>query len=184
MTKKELRAYYKEKRLSLQQKHEKDFAILNNLKASKLYKNCSQLFLYISSETEVDTRTLIDFAVKDGKTVAAPKCNTENCTMQFYQISSSDDLEKGAYGIAEPKEFCVPAVSDEKTVCIVPGLSFSKDGNRLGYGKGYYDRFLEKFIGKSVGLCYNEFLADSLITDEHDQKVSVIVTEKENYYIR
>ena len=97
--------------------------------------------------------------------------------MEFYSISSFDDLESGAYGIYEPKKECLKITADENTVCIVPGLAFDKSGFRIGFGKGYYDRFLSEFKGESVGLCYDECFSDILIKDKFDMCVSAVITE-------
>ena len=111
------------------------------------------------------------------KSVAVPLCDTDKCTMEFYSISSFDDLESGAYGIYEPKKECLKITADENTVCIVPGLAFDKSGFRIGFGKGYYDRFLSEFKGESVGLCYDECFSDILIKDKFDMCVSAVITE-------
>ena len=99
--------------------------------------------------------------------------------MRFYIISSFDDLSAGAYGIFEPKEGCKEALFDSETLCIVPGLSFDKDGYRLGFGKGYYDRFLASFPGKTVGLCYEECVCEKTIRDKFDKSVSALITDTE-----
>lgn len=146
------------------------------------YNKCGSLFVYVSSVGEVGTRQLIAHALKDGKKVCVPKCNTDECTMTFYQINSMDELSLGAYGILEPDtQKCSRAAADKNSLCIVPGLSFDKRGYRLGFGKGYYDRFLSDFIGEAVGLCYECCLSEKLIINEFDQKVSALITENKIY---
>jgi 5-formyltetrahydrofolate cyclo-ligase len=87
------------------------------------------------------------------------------------------DLEDGAYGIKEPKGNCELFSGREKSLCILPALAFDRAGYRLGYGGGYYDRFLFRFNLTTVGLVYEEFLFDELPKDEHDKKASILIKE-------
>lgn len=181
--KKELRKHYKALRLSMKNKEQKDKCISENLINTDLYKNANTVLLYVSSEIEVSTYSIIADAFSQKKTVAVPRCNPVDCTMEFYIISSFEDLSEGAYGIYEPLENCKMVECDNMSVCIVPGLSFDKDGYRLGFGKGYYDRYLSAFPGKSIGLCYDECFCEKTVRDKFDKAVSVIVTETEIYNI-
>lgn len=183
-TKKELRAFYKDIRCSMQQKEKKDALILNNFKQSSLYLSCTSLFVYVSGKIEVETKQLIKDALLSGKKVACPVCNTAECTMKFYYISSFSQLKSGAYGILEPDtSLCEEALPSDGTVVIVPGLSFDKEGYRLGFGKGYYDRFISSNRLTYVGFCYDECLCEKLPKDEYDQKVSAFVTEEKIHYV-
>ena len=182
--KKELRKYYKNIRLSMIEKSAKDECITHNFLASELYKNTDILLAYVSSDIEVDTKAIINDALLKGKTVAVPLCNSSDCTMEFYIIERLDELHKGAYGIYEPDRNCKRVSFDEGSVCVVPGLSYDKDGYRLGFGKGYYDRFLSAFSGISVGLCYNECVCEKTVRDKFDKSVSVLITETEIYNIK
>lgn len=142
------------------------------------YSLCDMIFAYVSTQIEVGTRSIIAHALENGKKVAVPKCDTQFCTMQFYQINSLDDLTLGAYDILEPDvQRCEQVSSTKNSICLVPGLSFDKRGYRLGFGKGYYDRFLPSFKGKAIGLCYENCISDELIINEFDRKVSVLITE-------
>ncbi len=180
--KKKLRAFFKHKRETMLRKEEKDSRIYNNFKLSGIYNGLSEAFVYVSSEIEADTKMLINQMLLDKIKVAVPLCNKENCTMKFYYIESLSELQTGHYGILEPKgEKEKLAVPTEKTVCIVPALSFDGFGYRLGFGKGYYDRFLSDFKGTSVGLCYEECLSEKLPYDEYDKTVRFLVTEKNIY---
>ena len=94
-------------------------------------------------------------------------------------IDSLDDLEDGFFGVLEPDpQKAKKAETTEKSVCIVPAFLFDENGYRLGYGKGYYDRFLSKFEGKTVGICYDENIRNSLMHGKFDRPVGLIVTEK------
>ena len=98
------------------------------------------------------------------------------CSADLY-YDSLNDLREGMYGIREPDEALPCSEITENTVCIVPGLAFTPDGGRLGYGGGYYDRFLSDYSGTSIGLCYSELLFDSLPSEEYDIAVDIIITD-------
>lgn len=120
-----------------------------------LVTNASAVFAYVSTPIEVDTLAIIDYCLSKGIPVAVPKSGDEELT--FYYISAREELAVGRYGILEPQDLTREAMPDENTLCIVPALCADGNGLRLGYGKGYYDRFLRTFSGKSVILCYNAF---------------------------
>jgi len=152
---------------------------------SELYKNCSSIFLYSATGSEVRLDSVFSKALSDGKKVAFPLCTDRDGNMEFYFITDEAQLKSGMYGIKEPdKEICKAAESDSESLCLVPGLSFSLNGGRLGYGKGYYDRFLTKFRGTSVGVCFESCISESLILDEHDKKVNYLITDKKIYNFR
>ena len=99
--------------------------------------------------------------------------------MSFYVISSLDELSVGTFGVREPDRNFNKRLEDfENSIIIVPGVSFSRDGHRLGYGGGYYDRFLQNYRGKSVGLCYEDMISDSIPVQEHDIAVNILITDK------
>lgn len=177
-----LRQHFKAVRLSMTEKNKKDNLILNRFKDSDIYINNETFLLYVSLGIEVDTLNLIDLLLSENKRVAVPISDTQTCTMKFYYIESLDTLEKGAYDIREPKADETNLVLNcENTVCVVPGLSFDKRGFRLGFGKGYYDRFLSEYNGTTVGLCYDECLSEKLISHPHDMSVQYVVTETKIY---
>lgn len=182
--KNDLRKYYKNIRQKMDDKTYKDECIKNNLLKCELYDEASSVLVYVSSDIEVDTYDVISDLFLRKKTVAVPKCDPETCTMKFYVINSFDDLHKGAYGISEPNEGASEVRYDCESLCIVPGLSFDKDGFRLGFGKGYYDRFLDKFPGKTVGLCYDECISDGIVKEKYDKSVSCVITETCIYNIK
>lgn len=112
-----------------------------------------------------------------GITVAFPVSYTDNVHLEFFTVSDLSQLCDGAYGIKEPPQNAPRAVCTEHTVCIVPALSFDRRGMRIGYGKGYYDRFLADFEGLSVGVVFSELLSDSVPCDGYDIPVDMIITE-------
>ncbi len=182
--KKALRAKYKALRNAVADIEAKSDSIYELLIDSDLYYDAKIVLLYWSVDSEVGTHKMIDKVLSDGKRLALPKCMDSNGNMLFYFVRSYDDIVDGMYGIKEPVEDELYTASDEPTLCVVPGLCYTRDGYRLGYGKGYYDRFLEKFSGVSVGLCYDECLVESLPTDGYDKKVDFIITNKRIYDIK
>ncbi|MGN0683476.1 MAG: 5-formyltetrahydrofolate cyclo-ligase [Oscillospiraceae bacterium] len=139
-----------------------------------LLDGVSSVFTYASTDIEVDTRRLIDFCLEQDIPVALPiSGDTE---LSFYFIEGTDELSCGRFGIDEPPAIR-PAVPDENTLCVVPALCADGTGLRLGYGRGYYDRFLETFVGKSVIVCYKAFKR-SVPTEEHDRKADLTIFDR------
>lgn len=180
--KKQLRSCFKEKRISMtaDEKSEKDRKIFEKLTAMSAYKNAERIFAYVSTGIEVDTLMLMEKALSDGKRVAVPRCIDGTREMDFYYIRSFDDLEKGSFGVLEPKTQCCEKADDLSSgVCIVPGLSFDTEGYRLGYGGGYYDRFLSRYTGLvKIGICYCSCISRKLIRGNFDINTDYVVTEK------
>ncbi len=157
----------------------KDNHICRLFLESNLLFKVDIVFMYYSVSDEVDTSALISELRNKNIVVAFPKCTDNEGNMIFYLVASDDGLIDGMYGIKEPDTSrCTAAVPTENSLCVVPALSFDLQGYRLGYGKGYYDRFLEKFTGASVGLCRENCLRDYLPRNEFDKKVDFLVTEK------
>lgn len=174
-----LREYYRQCRRELltEEKVNSDAAIAANFLSSELYRSCSKLFLYISLPAEVDTWEILRAALRDKKIVAAPVCE-DNHRMTFYRICGEEDLISGSYGIREPDVSCCAVERpDDQSLCVVPGFSFTPSGFRLGYGGGYYDRWLAAFPGVAVGLCRERWLAEDLPADLFDLPVQAVVTE-------
>ena len=182
MTKQALRALLKDKRATLDpnQKKEWDRAIVRRIAASPIFQNASSLLLYAPVGGEIDLLPLVRIARKLGKPVAFPRCNPTDCTMQFYELKPDARLTRGAYGIPEPAADAPLLLPDAKSLCILPGLTFDREGNRLGYGKGYYDRYLKEFPGITVGAVYASLVVVRVPTDPHDLPADLLFTEKES----
>ncbi len=179
--KKRLREKYKSIRKSTPpgDKNRNDIKITNKVLNLWRYRDAEMILTYVSTDIEVDTREIITQSLQKGKTVAVPKCIDGTRDMEFYAIKGFDDLAVGAFGVMEPvAEKCELLTSLENSLCIVPALSFDYKGYRLGYGKGYYDRFLSTFTGEIVGLCYTSCMyKDILPHGKYDKKVPMIITE-------
>lgn len=186
----------REQKMQLRAKHKKlrtlrpadvknklDKKISETFLSSKEYKQCEILFAFVSSEIEVDTSDIISNALADGKKLALPKCRNKLGEMDFYFVTSVNQLKKGTFSIPEPDSAVCTAVDDSVSgLCLVPGLCYDMHGYRIGFGKGYYDRFLQKFSGISVGLCYTRCIEQKLPRGVFDKPVDILITEKYTNY--
>ena len=138
----------------------------------KEYKESKLILTYVSLKNEVDTIKLIQYTLNIGKEVAVPKCNGNNIV--FYNIKSLNELQKGNFGILEPKNKDI--VKDfNNSICIIPGVAFDEKNNRLGYGKGYYDRFLQNYKGIKIGLTHKECICDKIDAEINDIKMDKVI---------
>ena len=159
-------------------KAELDREIATNVKRLNEYGPAKTLLVYVSTPIEVDTKLIIENAWADGKKVAVPRCVPDTRDMEFHYISSFDDLSPGMFSVLEPDE-SLPIVTDfTDCLMIVPGMQFDMNGYRLGYGKGYYDRYMVRFTGRSAGICYSNELRPYMHHGRFDRSVDVIVTDK------
>ena len=178
--KKELRSYIKTKRKSVENKAEKDSLVAQNLLSLDEIKKADTVLCYISLDDEICTDEIVRVLLDSGKSVGAPYCVDNNGNMDFYYITDFDDLRIQSFGVRGPViEKCKKVTSFDNTIIILPGLCFDSNGNRLGYGKGYYDRFLQIHSLISVGLCYNSLIVKKVPTDMYDKKADIIVTEND-----
>lgn len=180
LTKAELRAILKERRASIEKedKRELDRAIVEIITSSEMFLDASILLLYVPIGSEINLLHLVRTAWKMGKPVAFPRTDPESCTMQFYYLNEGARLTEGAYGIPEPPADAPLCIPDERALCVLPALSFDLSGNRLGYGKGYYDRYLSAFPGVTLGAVYSHLVLKEVPTDEHDIPAQFLATEK------
>lgn len=163
---------------SADEKQAADIQIFKYLTGCELIKNADIVLSYVSVRDEADTRMLLDFLLDSGKRMAAPRCR-ENGKMDFFLINDIDSMVLSPYGIPEPEYNEELIINDfNGAVCIVPGLAFDKNGKRIGYGAGYYDRYLENKGIVTAGLCYSQLLFDSVPSEAHDISVDYIITEK------
>lgn len=179
--KQEIRAEYKQKRRAIPPdvKEMRDEAIRAALEAMPVYQKAPWLLCYVSLADEVDTKRLIEDALAAGKRVCVPISLPETYTVDFYEIRSLEELVPGTYGVLEPdpKRSRKVTFFPRSAVCIVPGLVFDAEGFRLGYGKGYYDRFLQQYHGVKIGICYEEMTVKLLPHGYYDRPVHWLVHE-------
>lgn len=173
------RSYFKGLRKSIIDKDNRDKAIIERIINTSEYIKADTVLCYVSLNNEIVTDELINYSLSINKRVAVPYCTDNDGNMDFYYINSINDLYVQSFGIREPDiNKCKKIDNLSNSIIILPGLTFDKNGNRLGYGKGYYDRFLQNHSLLSVGLCYDDFIVDTIPTNEYDKKVDIIVTDK------
>lgn len=177
MTKYEIRKDIKTKREKLEYNccRKMSNQALEKLFSLEEYIAADTIYMYVATRGEVDTKNLIMQACFHGKEVAVPKI--EDGVMNFYSITSFEDLSVGYFGILEPNTKKIPKTPD---IVIVPGVAFSKSKERLGYGGGFYDRF---FYDKhtniiKIALSFEFQILEKLPVEEHDIKMDMIITEK------
>ncbi len=149
--------------------------LCHQLVASPRFHLAQKVALYKSFRGEVDLGPLLDLS--PGQTYYLPKIDAKAKTMEFYPFRGSDALAVNSWGLSEPLGDEDPLIADGQTLIIVPGLAFDKKGYRLGYGKGFYDRYLTGRTSPAIGVCFAEFLVESLPFDAHDQRVEDVFTE-------
>lgn len=165
-------------RKTIVKRADKNSEIFKNLTDMPEYKNAKQILMYMALDNEVNIDSLVDYSIMNGKSVAVPYCINADGSMEFYYINNTENLISGSFGIREPDISVCKKVTDfSDSIVIVPAIAFDTNGYRLGYGKGYYDRFLKNYSFISVGLCYNSLIQKSLPINEYDQKVDYIVTD-------
>lgn len=179
--KKNLRREMKTLRKSIprEEKAELDRKICENFFASDIYKNAETILTFISFGDEPDTREILKRAWQDKKITAVPRCMPES-RMAFYIINDMNDCTEGAYGIPEPSGKCSEAdLAEGNIICLVPGLAFDRKGGRLGYGGGYYDRFLSSHPNiKTFGYCMEMFVTEEVPMEDTDVKLRGLITDK------
>lgn len=177
-----LRAHYLafRARLSRAVRNAADAGIAGRVMAMPEVMDASVVLSYVSFGSEVGTLGLLRSLLEKGRRVAVPRCDEAAHSMAFYEIRGLSELAPGAHGILEPLAAKVPLGTSEMvgSVCLVPGLTFDAAGRRIGYGGGYYDRFLAFYPGHKVGLCRSCQLSCAELPHEaSDIPVDFVVTE-------
>lgn len=149
--------------------------IQDNLRKIDAYRNAQSIGAYYSIGSEVKTQSILQDILKSEKELSLPKVVKKD--LVFKKITSLSDLEEGNFSVMEPKESC--PIMKKIDAIIIPAISLTKDGYRLGYGFGYYDRCLSGKKMKKIALCYSKQIIKSFPHSEHDIKMDYIVTEDE-----
>lgn len=182
--KNELRDVYKKKLFS-QSNDSRELnskRISENLFTQPEWIHANIIGLVLSKKFEVDTINIIKQAWKEGKKVAIPKCIPKGRKMEFYIFTSFEQTEVVYYGLQEPIVEQTEFIASESIdTIVVPGLAFSKEGSRLGFGGGYYDRYLSTYGGNMLALVYECQLSDEIPMEEHDIVIPKIITENNVY---
>lgn len=158
-----------------------DNSVFDRLVHSEYYKKARVIFAFVSFRSEVDTHRIINRALADNKIICVPRIKSKDTGIELYRINSMNDLEKGYFGILEPSEHCQAVDCRDIELILMPGAAFDRNGSRLGYGRGYYDRFLEGMDNRvqKLALAYHFQVLDRVPTDELDIPVDAIITDEE-----
>lgn len=159
--------------------------IVNRYLDSEYFKKSDIIFAYSSMEYEIPTKRIIQTALDSGKRVALPKVLSsvsDGAKMEFLLVDGNTLYDRGVYGIMEPEcgERVSPALGTKRIEILIPGLCFDLTKNRIGYGGGYYDRYLSQFDRKKLhitALAYEYQIFEVIPTDEYDSKVDLVITE-------
>lgn len=175
MTKTELRDWIRARKRAMTPAEiaEKSAALTAQLLGSSCYRNAKTIYGYMNYNQEVRTRPLLEQAIRDGKQVALAKCYGSE--MRFIYTTDLTQLSKSSSGIPEPIAD-EPVADDPTALVLMPGLAFDPQGHRIGYGRGYYDKFLcAQPNHPTVALCFDFQLLDHLETDPHDIPVDLVL---------
>ncbi|SDQ22035.1 5-formyltetrahydrofolate cyclo-ligase [Carnobacterium viridans] len=165
--------------ISAEEKAEIELKLEENLFRSSEWKSAKRIGVTLSQGFEWNTLGIINKAWKEGKIVCAPKCVPEHKAMIFYDFTSTEQLEKGFHNLIEPKPAQTKRVEKaEIDLVLVPGLIFDEKGYRVGFGGGYYDRFLKDFPNHTIGLICSEQVTSALPIEPFDIPVQKTITEK------
>ncbi|MBQ2972429.1 MAG: 5-formyltetrahydrofolate cyclo-ligase [Ruminococcus sp.] len=178
MTKKELRelCLNKRKALSADKKRALDMEIQSRLLMTQEYRKSDTVLIYVSNEYEIDTFGIINAAFANKKKVAVPVTN-EDYSLSFYYINSLKELKRGRFNILEPIDRTKKVEVFDNSICVVPALCCDLEGNRVGYGKGCYDRFLSTYSGCSLCLVYGDDILPQIESENTDEQVDVIISD-------
>lgn len=169
-----------ERELSPQYKERSARAIAAHLLAMPEYQSAGTVFCFIGTAHEIDTHPILEDALASGKVLCVPLCTAKG-VMELRRIISLEQVSPGAYGILEPAADCPPVSPDDVDLAILPCLTCSRSGQRLGQGGGYYDRFLSHYRGGTVLLCREHLMREEIPLEPHDYPVPWVLTEKGLY---
>ncbi len=165
--------------ISLEEKRKLDTVIQRHLFAWKPFQDARYIFCYVSFRSEVDTHRIIKRSIEENKVISVPRINLASGEMRALIIDSMKScLEPGAFGILSPKSSCIEVNYLKLDLIIAPGFAFTQRGDRLGYGGGFYDRFLKQHNRAIVcALTYDRLIFDHLPVKEHDFPVDYLISE-------
>lgn len=143
------------------------------------YKKATSVLIYISFDKEVDTEKLIKQMKLDHKKIYAPRIiDFDKGEMDFFQITDKTRFDISNKNIMEPMQSESFYKQTEHTLCITPGIAFDQNKNRIGYGKGFYDRFFERISCDKIAICYDFQIVDHVPSAVNDKKMDMIISER------
>lgn len=170
--------------LSPSTRQEYSRAILSRILAMDVFRRAQTVMAYSSFGSEIDTSPLLLAVLEYGKTLLLPKVNRDAGALEVYEVKNIEsDLRAGVWGILEPvPENCACRAPSEQALILVPGLAFDRDGGRIGYGRGYYDKFLVSCRGVSpfphaIAAAFEVQVVDAVPMEPHDVRIDMLVTE-------
>ena len=188
VSKKQIRLTIKKERakLSLETVQEQSDQICSKICALPILQSSTTICIYSSIGNEVDTSKIARIALENNKQVAYPSTNNEDNTMEFYKVNAISDLrpvKSGSFSLLEPLPHpSTKVIPDENTLMIVPGLAFDKQFYRIGYGGGFYDKYLALYpVLTTIGVCYDFQLIPNVYPNQYDKPVDSIMTPTRHY---
>ena len=185
MEKKEIRAMIKAQKAALTPAFVADYSqrVTELFCAQDFYRNAKVLYAYLTFNEELRTDYLIRRAWDDGKRVAVPRVLGKG-VMEFYYIDSFEGFLTSAFGVPEPPEDPEKLADESDVLLLMPGLAFDREHNRVGYGGGFYDRYIERYQAKGTrifkpALAYDFQIVDAIPANDFDVKVDAILTAEE-----
>lgn len=185
MTKQEARVMMKQKRsvMSEEERRRQEQAVAQRLFTLREWSQVEWFYPFVSYGTELDTLNILKQVLQhpiSGRMLRVAVPRVEGREMDFYEIHSMEDLEPGYQGILEPKADC-PEVEAREGFMLLPGLAFDREGNRVGYGGGYYDRYLERYGSErllTVAVAFDYQVVDHIEGEVHDIRPQIILTSQ------
>lgn len=160
----------KRKKLAKEYVHEYSMELSKKFFETEIYKNAKIIMSYVSIKGEFETKYINRRILSEGKTLVLPKTYGQGL-MKAFEVKTMDELVKNSFGLHEPLE----SVEHLPDLIIMPGVAFDKRGNRIGFGGGYYDRYLQGKTIKTVALCYEFQVVEGFAVEEHDIPVDYLL---------
>lgn len=166
------------KNLPANDKEQIEQKLIEKLLDASIWKNAKTIGITLAQGFEWKTRPIIEAGWNEGKNICVPKCNPVNKALTFYELDSFEQLEVAFYNLLEPKPELTKKISkNAMELLVVPGILFDKNGYRIGFGGGYYDRFLVNYQHATASLCSTFQLVDQVPHDHYDIRVNHLITE-------
>ncbi len=168
------------KNLTLEEKEVFSEKIIERLKKSNIFQEAKSIMLYCSHQNEVDLNELIKHSLKKNKEVILPTINKKLEALESYQLNCLSEFITGPYSIIEPNKKNKEPYLDKIDLILIPGIVFDKRGNRIGYGHGFYDKFLLEMTDSiKIGIAYDFQIIKQIKENHHDVSMDFIISEKE-----
>lgn len=160
---------------------ESDIIICNQVIHLCEFQKAETIFCFVGSQAEIDTRPILLESLKQGKRLGVPRCIGSGI-MEVYEITSLDQLEVGNYQIMEPHKDCNLIPIEEIDFAVIPCMTCTVKGERLGHGGGYYDRYLESGGFITCLICRESMIQSVIPIEPHDKRMDIVITESGTFY--